>query len=104
MPSKEGNGAEDFMVYAEGRRPDVAFGGAQVPINLENVSARQLWSSSLPPTLPVSPLSLLFGELNKLPTFLLARWFVLLWTKPGYLYLRRAVRARIGCAEVYLFR
>src|SRR5436853_1596254 len=29
----------------------------------------QLRSSSLPPTSHVSPLSLLFGELNKLPTF-----------------------------------
>src|SRR5689334_831925 len=78
-------------------------GSAKVPRDLENFGSRQLWSSSLPPTLPVSPLSLLFGELKSAPHFF-APWVLLLGSKGRYLHLSRAVRPGIRRPEVQLLR
>ena len=63
----------------------------------------QLRSSSLPPTSHVSPLSLLFGELNKLPTFFSGVAALLFWRiKVWHLSLCGAIGARIRGGEVHL--
>ena len=52
----------------------------------------------------VSPLSLLFGELNKLPLFLHDESFALARRKIRRLRFRRAIGARIGGSKIHLLR
>jgi hypothetical protein len=52
----------------------------------------------------VSPLSLLFGELNKLPLFLRDESSALVRRKIRRLRFRRAISARIGGSKIHLLR